>query len=360
MRQYNVEIFDRSFNLLCHTNAEIEEYSEDYLSPETNEVEVFNCNASKGDFIRIKNRQNEYFGIITSIESQSEKMMTITYGSFLKLFDTDILFDTDLQGGTISLEQTIANIITRMFISNSDSEMNINGLSVTTHGSTSDWGFNLKSDTEGKHHCIINFYDVIVARSLEKYDVVIRVIPNVQQKTIQLIVGKITDGIVKIESDLQNVVEKNIIIKETNNDVNKLVVFNTENYTSVRVYYLHPDGRYDMNNSNRITPVVQDIKGTAPEMEGTTVKKTFAKMADSEAAEVFGSINYNNLIELVVLNDDSLVKPYDLSIGQAVDICSKGNIYRSILTARTVAKQTTLTFGTIRLNLTKILKRRYG
>lgn len=360
MRQYSVEFFDRAFNLICHTNAEIEEYAEDYLSPVTNEVTVLNCNVSKGDFIRIKNNQNEYFGIVTSIESQTEKIMTISYGSILRLFDTDILFDTDLQGGNVSLEQTISNIINRMFVSNTDTNMNIAGLSVTTSGSTNNWGFNLKSDTENMHHCIINFYNVIIARSLEKYGVVIRVVPNVQQKSIQLIVGKATDDIVKIESDLRNVIEKNIIIKETSNDVNKLVVYNTENYTSARVYYLHPNGTYDMNNSNRIIPVVQDIKGTAPEMEGDTVKKTFAKMADSEAAEVFGSIEYNNLIELVVLNDDALVKPYELEIGQAVDVYSKGKIYRSILTARTVAKQTTLTFGTIRIDLTKILKRRYS
>lgn len=360
MRQYSVEIFDRSFNLLCHTNAEIEEYSEDYLSPETNEVEVFNCNASKGDFIRIKNNQNEYFGIVTSIESQTEKIMTISYGSILRLFDTDILFDTDLQGGNVSLEQTISNIITRMFVNNTDSNMNIAGLSVTTSGSTNNWGFNLKSDTEGMHHCIINFYNVIIARSLEKYGVVIRVVPNVQQKTIQLIVGKITDGIVKIESDLRNVIEKSIIIKETSNDTNKLVVYNTENYTTTRVYYLHPNGSYDTTNANRITPVVQEIKGTAPEREGSTITRSFIKMADSEAADVFGSINYNNLIELAVLNEDSLVRPYELEIGQEADIYSRGKIYRSILTGKTVGQQTVLTFGTIRLDLTKILKRRYG
>lgn len=360
MKQYSIEIFDRSFNLLCHTNAEIDGYSEDYLSPVTNEVTVFNCDASKGDYIRIKNRTNEYFGIISSIESQTEKVMTISYGSFLSLFDTDILFDTDLQGGNVSLEQTIANIITSMFVSNSDSSMNVSGLSVTTQGTTSNWGFNLKSDTENKHHCIINFYSVIISRALEKYGVRIKVVPNIQNKTISLIVGKSTSDIVNIESDLQNIVEKNIIIKETNNDVNKLVVYNTENYTTTRVYYLHPNGTYDTSNSNRITPVVQEIKGTAPEMDGDTVKKTFAQMANSEAAEVFGSIEYNNLIELVVLNDDSLVKPYELEIGQQVNVYSKGKIYRSILTGRTIGQQTTLTFGTIRLDLTKILKRRYG
>lgn len=360
MKQYSVEIFNRSFNLVSHTNSEVEEYAEDYLSPVTNEVTVFNCNASKGDYIRIKDKYNEFFGIIVSIKSSSEKLMTISYASFLSIFDTDILFNTDLQGGDTSLEQTIANLITAQYINNTDSSMIISGLAVSTQGATNDWGFNLKSDTENMHHCIINFYDVIIARALEKYAVRIKVVPDIQNRSITLVIGKSTSGVVKIESDLQNVIEKNIIIKETSNDTNKLVVYNTENYTTTRVYYLHPNGSYDTSNTNRITPVIQEIKGTAPEREGSTITRTFIKMADSEAADVFGSINYNNLVELAVLNDDSLVRPYEMEIGQEADIYSKGKIYRSILTGKTVGQQTILTFGTIRLDLTKILKRRYS
>lgn len=360
MRQYSIEIFDRDFNLISHTNAVIEEYAEDYLSPVTNEVTVFNIDASKGDYIRIKDKNNEYFGVITSIKTNSEKMMVISYGSFLSLFDADILFNTDLQGGDISLEQTIANLITTQYINNNDSSMVVRGLTVTTQGATNNWGFNLKSDTENMHHCIINFYDVIIARALEKYAVMIKVVPDIQNKRISLIIGKNRNEVVKIESDLQNIVEKNIMVKETGNDVNKLVVYNTENYTTTRVYYLHPNGSYDTTNANRITPVVQEIKGTAPEREGSTITRSFIKMADAEAADVFGSINYNNLIELAVLNEDSLVRPYELEIGQEADIYSKGKIYRSILTGKTVGQQTMLTFGTIRLDLTKILKRRYG
>lgn len=359
MKQYNVEVFDRNFNLLSHTNVSSVTYSEDYLSLVENEITLFNCEASKGDYIRIKSGDEDFFGIISSVSSQSEKLLTISYKSFLSIFDTDILFDTNTQG-TSTLEQIIANIITAMFISNSDTSMVVQGLSVSTQGSTTGWGFNLKSDTENKHHCIINFFNVIIVRAMEKYTVRIKVVPNIQSKTIRLVIGKNPASTITIDSDLSNIIEKNIVLKETNNDVNKLIVYNTENYTASRTYYRHPDDSYDTINSNRITPVVQEIRGTAPEYDGDTVSKTFATMANSEAADVFGSIEYNNLIELVVSNNDTLINPHLLEVGQVVNIISKGKVYKSILTGKNIEDKIVLTFGTIRMDLTKVLKRRYN
>ena len=331
MRRYNVEVFDRSFNLLDHTNVSEVTWSVDYLSPTKNTITILNCNVHKGDYIRVHDRDSEFFGIITAVKSQSEKLMSVECASFLSVFDMDVLFDTDLQNGTSSLETVLKNLITAMFVSNSDTLQRIPGLSVETTSSTTNWGFNLKSDTEGMHHCIVNFYNSLIVRALEKYGVVITVTPDVQNKAIVL------------------------SIVETEKDVNKLVVYNTANYTSSRSYYLHPDGSYNTTNSNRITPVVQEIKAVSVE-EGST----FANAADSEAVNTFGDLGYNNLIELTVANDDTLVKPYELEIGQEVHILSKGSDYKTILTGKTVSDRTQLTFGTVRIDLTKIIKRRYG
>lgn len=354
MRQFNVEIFKRDFSFVSHTNVSNVSYAEDYLSPVTNEITVLNCEASKGDYIRIQDAEDDFFGIITAVSSQDARTMTIQYGSFLSIFDTDLLFDTDLQG-TSNLETVLKNLITGMFVSNPDTVQNIPGLSVETAGSTTNWGFNLKSDTEGKHHCIINFYSVLIARALEKYSVVITVTPDVQNKAIVLTIGAIQESPKVIEADLPNIVVKNVVIKETDKDVNKLTVYNTENYTDVRTYYRHSDDTYSTANTDRITPVVQEIHGVAPAQDGT-----FENAADSDAANVFGGISYNNLIELTVTNGDTLIKPYALDIGQVVNIISKGNVYTSILTGKAVSDSTQLTFGTIRLDLTKIIKRRYG
>lgn len=357
MRVYNIEIFDRAFTLKGHTNTEDIQFDEDYLSPDRNEVTVLNVDASIGDYIRINSGDVEYFGIIDSVASKSEDLIEISYKSFLSLFDTDCLFNTDLQGSSTSLEQMLANLITSMFISNSDTSMNVEGLSVTTTSTTSGWGFNLKSDKENMHHCIINMLNVLIIRSMEQYRVRIKVVPDIQNQTITLQIGTNANDAVTVEADLPNVINKNVVIKETNNDVNKLVVYDTESYTTTRTYYLHPNGTYNMTNSNRILPVVQEIRGTAPERNGSTITRTFAKMADSEAAEVFGSIEYNNLIELEMLNDDSLVNPYNMEVGQVVNVISDGVSYNSILTGRKIGQTTTLIFGTVRLDLTKRLKR---
>lgn len=356
MIQYNVEIFDRNFELVGHTNTSGIEYSVDYLSPVNNEIIVFNCPAEKGNYIRISGNGREFFGVVCAVKSKSQKTMTIEYGDFLSVFDTHILFDTDLQG-TSSLESVIADKMEEMFVNSADVLQNLTGLEVQTESQTTSWGFNLKSDTEGKHTCIINFYETILVRSLQEYGVVVRVVPDIQAKTITLIIGTITSQ-KTIEADLPNVLEKNVVIKETDKDVNKLVVYNTENYTENRTYYRHTDDTYDTINDRRVVPVVQEIEAVSPEYDGEIVSKPFAIVADSKAAEIFGGIKYNNLIELRMFNDDALIKPNEIKIGQKVIIRTNGNQYESILTGYTVGQTTLLTFGTIRLDLTKIIKRR--
>jgi hypothetical protein len=354
MKRYNVEIFNRSFVMVSHTTVSNPAYAVDYLTHANNELLVLNCLAHKGDYIRIQGDGNDFFGVITAIARQDSKTMIIQYSDFLTLFDTDILFDTDLQG-TSTLEQVMANLITGMFISNADSRQNVTGLSVETVSNTTGWGFNLKSDTEGKHHCIINFYNSIIVRALEKYSVVITVTPDIQNKAIVLSIGKVYDTTKVIEADLPNIAEKNIIIKETDKDVNKLTVYNSADYVTNRIYYKHSDGTYNTTNADRVVPVVAEIKAVDVQ-EG----QTFASVADSEAVNVFGASQYNNLIELTVLNDDTLVQPYALDIGQIVSVISGGTVYNTILTGKAVSDRTLLTFGTIRLDLTKIIKRRYG
>lgn len=354
MKPCDVEIFDRSFTLLSHTNVNEISYSEDYLSPVSNEVTVFNCLARKGDYIRIKKGDSEYFGVINSVMTQDARTMTICFGSFLEVFDTDVLFDTDLQG-TSTIEAVMRDLISGLFVNNADASMNIAGLAVSTSSSTAGWGLNLKSDTEGKHHCIVNLYDTFIVRALEKYSVVCTVNVDVQAKAIALVIGKRPEDPQKIEADLPNILEKNIILKETDKDVNKLIVYNTADYSANRVYYRHSDDTYSTANSDRLTPVVQEIHGVDVDEGGT-----FASAANAEAAEVFGEIEYNNLIELVVKNDDTIVKPYSMRIGCVARIISKGEQYTSILTGKTTGDRTQLTFGTIRLDLTKIIKRRYA
>ena len=65
MQAYNVEIFDRDFDLIQHYNIDSIAYSFDYLSITENVICIpFNEDVAIGDYIRIKNEIHEFSGVI--------------------------------------------------------------------------------------------------------------------------------------------------------------------------------------------------------------------------------------------------------------------------------------------------------
>ena len=142
----------------------------------------------------------------------------------------------------------------------------------------------------------------------------------------------------------------NDLVQQVSADVNKLVLYNGADYTQTRTFYLHPDLSYDTKDADRITPVVCELQTISGE-------ESFESAAITAAHNKFSSLAFSNLIELTMANGDTLVKPEELEFGQEVDIISDGEMYRSILTGRERGKTTKLIFGTVRLDLTKILRR---
>lgn len=353
MRVYKVEVFSESFDFKFNDVISEIQHDEDYLNTKENSVVVrYSENVANGDFIHVNNKNESYFGKINAV-TKNKNTMTITYKPFNSLFDMSILFDTNLQG-TLSLENILKGIIQAYFVNNTDTLQNISILgTITLLSNTTVWGFNLKSDTENMHHCIINFYNVLLANAFSKYGVVVNTIPNFTSKKVDLTIGKVNLPVYTIESDLPNILDKSIIIRQTSKNTNKLVVWNDANYTESIVYYLHADGTYNTTNSNRITPVVVETKSVKVE-DGST----FSIAAQSVASETFGDISYKNLIELEVIPDDTLVKPKEMQIGQTVNIIHKGISYNSILSGKEIKPdKIKLIFGTIRLNLTSIVKK---
>lgn len=353
MKPFNLEIFDRQFNLIAHTNIETVEIDYDYLKPNDSEVtaKIPIDELKVGDYIRFTRDETELFGVITSVEGTDDVLLSsIGFEPFpAAIFSTDILFDTNQQG-TVALETVIANLITASWISNADTVQNIPGLSVVTSTSTVSWGMNLKSDTEGMHRCIIGFYDVLISRAMSEYGIAIQAEADFQAKTIVLTIGKV-NAPQTIEADLPNVFEKTFLINEASKNVNKLDVYNTANYTTIITYYLHPNGTYNTSNTDRISPVVREI--TTAEATDT---ETFPQAAASAAAGVFGETVYNNLIEITCTYDDALIEPKKIKTGTAVSIISGGVSYSSILTGYKLADNViTLIFGAIRADLTKLI-----
>lgn len=353
MKPFNLEVFDRQFNLLAHTNVETVEIDYDYLKPNDSEVtaRVPMDGLGIGDYIRFTRDDTELFGVITSLNEAEDALLTnIGFQPFpAGIFSTSVLFDTDKQG-TVALETVLADLITASWISNADSSQNIQGLTVTTTTSTVSWGMNLKSDTEGMHHCIINFYEVLISRAMSEYGIAIQADADIQAETITLTIGKV-NAPQTIEADLPNVFEKSFLINEASKNTNKLDVYDTANYTTVITYYKHTDGTYDTTNTDRITPVVREIAGAAADDN-----QTFPQAAASTAASVFGETTYNNLIEITCTYDDTLIEPKKIKVGTVVSVITGGVSYGSILTGYKLNDNViTLIFGSIRADLTKLI-----
>ena len=83
----------------------------------------------------------------------------------------------------------------------------------------------------------------------------------------------------------------------------------------------------------------------------------FADLLTAYSNKVFKASKYTNLIELTVKPDDTMINPLTMQIGQVVNIIHDGVSYNSILSGREIQNNglVKLIFGTIRLELTKIL-----
>lgn len=363
MQVYKVEIFDRDFVLKSHTNISDVDYVEDYLAPEANSIVVEKIDAAVGDYVWITNERYKFFGVVSSVTSDSTDIQTISYKHFLTEFDTSILFDVNIQGskGTQTLENYIANTLHETFGFNPDTSMNIPHMTIRSISSTSKWTLGLQSDEEYSHYCITNLLRNIIIPAFERYSIAIIVEPDISTKDISVIIGVRDTSAVTIEADLPNITKKYVTVRQNDHFVNKVVVYNSENYVDKIIYYRHPNGTFSALDDDRIVPVVQEMYAVAPTYEDEYIVETFAEKALDQAIDAFSVVEYNNLIELTMSLDDPLNKPMDLQIGQVADIISDDKQYRSILSGKTVSNTVTLVFGIVRVDLTKkIWRSSYG
>ena len=272
MRPYNVEIFTQDFEMVGNTNVNEITYKEDYLSSDGNTVTVLALpGIKKQDYIRISRGDEEYAGIVTEIgygTDKSNKLQTISYKPLMELLNTDVLFDVDLQGQG-SMEQFICDRIREMFITNEDGMQNIKGLSVSAVTATKDWSLHITPSDKGGHYNIVNLIDSVIIPAMEKYSILVKTKLDIQNREVQITVGKAAAGVITIESDLPNIIKKSVTIRQVSADVNKLVIYDSSDYETKRVYYLHPDLGYDTKDRDRIVPVVCEMQSVSHEETGT-------------------------------------------------------------------------------------------
>lgn len=354
MQPYNVEIFERDYSLVQHYNADQIEYDYDYLDEIENTVIMpYSEDVKRGQYIRLDNGKRNYFGVISGLDvgSVAEGYTEVRYKPFLSMFAALVMIEVGWQGG-MSLENMIAKIITDYWISNTDTVANVPGLRVSTMSQTTDWTFFIEPDQRGLNKAVVDFKADIIHRALTKYQVGLYTTMNVRDHTIDIKIGKRETGIFRIEADLPSVVDRKIILNSTTVDTNKLTVFSTVDLVTSITYYKHTDGTYDTVNANRIVPVIATIQTAMPSAEDP-----LSVLAKKAADKMFDAATYNNLIEIEVTNEDALVLPAMLTFGQIVDVITKGAIYPSIMTGVRVGDTTRLIFGTVRVELTKRLRR---
>ena len=210
-----------------------------------------------------------------TVGGKTNEISKIKFAPFESVFKEEILFDTTLQGSDKTLEEMIAMYIAEYWINNADAVQNIPGLEVETISSTTDWGFHLTSDVKGLNKTIINFMSVIIKRSLTKYQVGLYIEPNFKEKKICVKIGRKNTSVFRIETHLPNVIKKNIVLNETTEDVNKLILYSSENLEDCIVYYKHPDKTVDTINENRIVPVIYDIQTVASREDERIMQNQF-------------------------------------------------------------------------------------
>lgn len=358
MQQFNIDFFDRSLNFVHNTVIDPVTIDDDYITSTVNVIDIDPTYlVVTGQFIRVQNDEYSFFGVVTDV-SPGDHLTRVNFKSFLTIFDEEVLFDTHLQGtGSPStrptLEALIEGYISDVYITNSDVYQRL-PLSIEIDSGitqTLDWSFGFRSDNEQMHHTTVSLYSELLVKALNKYGVVVDVNPVFHDRIIHLRVTKRLMPF-KISADLDNLTVKTLRYNNQTIGTNKLVVYNSTNFSERIIYYVHTDRTWDVNDRDRVTPVIQQIRIVTPRSG-----ESFVDTALEAGYSVLSGTEWDNLIELDVYTDDINVAPMELSIGQVVSIYYKEAIYTSILTGRVLDKnKITLLFGSDRIEYTKRAK----
>lgn len=357
MRQFNVDIFDRSLSYVCNGQTSISSIDDDYLSPKTNILSIPRVSAEiiAGYFIRLQNEDTEFFGLITDV-SPGEFETTIQFASFISLFNETILFWVGFQGleaGHVNpLEGVIAHHIRVYYVTTTDQLMYL-PLNVYVDPSITEirqWTLGIVQTREEANFAIIDIFMDLIVPALKRYGVSLVVSPDFNTKTINIKVTRSTKTL-NIDGDLDDVTVRTLKYNNRPLGTNKLEVVNNYNTNTKITYYAHPDMSFSTSNTNRITPVAFETRMVLPR-EDTTA--SFQEAALEEAYNVFSGAAWDNLIELEVAPDNKNVRPLELEIGQKITLWYEGATYTSILTGKIIEDSCiVLLFGSERIEYTK-------
>lgn len=349
MQLYNIELFTKDLSYISSFQLSTLNTDFDYLSPDEDSISIpldIICNVGNLIVIRsLIDRKIIYIGIITTI-NETKLKKTVKYKPMLTLFDVSVVVGNQ---GTF-VERWIEDKINETYISNPDELQNMPVLKVKVDTET--FG---TIDTE---EYIVNLLDEI-GYVLKKYNILVTFDIDFDKKKIIVQIRQNKAAMRVIEADLPNILSKTIEVKSsvTADTLNKLTIMNTgeEGHGEIITYYKLVSGEItvDPDAEGRITPVIFDIKTIEAKPE------EFLEKALENATKELAEDDYNNLIELTVEEDDELIHPSMYEVGQKVFVLSNNKQYVSYYTGYKLSSgKLTMIFGSIRLELTKKLKRR--
>lgn len=336
MTPFRAEFFDRQINYRFFVVIDEPEIKMDYLTLDKTAVTLPGlCNISRGWFCRIVRGKDTIFqGTVASV-TQSKNTTEVQLSPMVALFDTQVYKDRTTYNDTkTNLEGWIAGILRENFLNSGDSVQNLCGFSVSAPTTTNGVALNLEDN-------IHDFWNDIAKKAIENAKIVISCSFDPADKTVSAVVkSHAADTEITLEADLPNVVDQNFTIRDGSDSTNKCVIINQADESQKATYTL----------SDYTAPTICRI-------ETVTVPtgKTFQEIAKDRADEILRKSDFDNFIELQYRAEDALVP--EIKIGQPVRILKNSKEYHTVLTGYSQkAGFKTLTFGGIRIDLTKIMK----
>ena len=373
---YNVEIFDRDFNFIHNYTIMQPTYAYDYLSPQENTITIsYNKNVKIGQYVRIFNASRKYEGVISATQVISDGFMDVKYKPLISML-SHIMFLNDLtqSGGTYAkaLEDVLKDEITNFYVNGitsypygnaafqypADNLQKITGLTVSKLTTTSFWTLGLDGNVNDTNGYKTNWWagDImdLIVDAMKVYKIGVYMSLDVVNKKVYCQIGiKNASTVRRIETDLPNVLNRNVVLSDVTDAPNKVMMYweTAYDYTTKRIFYRHSDNSWSSTNTDRLTPVIEDVwylgntPGTAT-TEEATVEELKGKYKVTENT---------NLIELtMVVGDDTYA---GLQIGDIVEVIVDDNVYQSMFTGYKESDTMVLTFGMLRMDLTKIIRR---
>ena len=282
MKPYEVEIFDRQLNCVYHTLIDDISIKYDALSPVSNAIilptdfkpgELSNeGNAPMGWYIRIFRSaewdfsagfdptSEEHVGVISGID-KAENGVSVEFKQIETIFDANVWNNASWFYGK-TIEQVIKKELETFTTASPDDPASIiSGLSssdITTLTSTTG-RFELLDSAEDNGELIYNVLDDIILFAANTYNIFTEVTVNFADKHITVKIGKNTDTAQNVETSLPNIIQNNVNIVSNENRVNTAWYGDLDLHREYR-YFLHPDMTYDTSTSDRIAPVIREVK----------------------------------------------------------------------------------------------------